>query len=734
MNQLSFVLWSSVILQVIAVILAVRLVPVTKKTLAWAVLSLAFLLMAVRRSIALLHLDGIMPGHWMATASSEFVALLISFLVVVGVYLIGDIFLQLRKSENRLKEQAKIIDQINDAIIMTDVNGLITSCNSGAERMFGYPKKQMCGRHISFLYPDEDQVVFHKQIIEPLLEKEVLEAEVRMKKSTGETIFAHFSLSLSHDAQGERSGMIGYVLDVTDRKQSEIEIARLASIVTNSPDFIGMCDVNGCMYYLNHAGRELVGIGDDERSIYTEVPKYFSDDYRDMVCDDVIPAVLENGRWSGEVGFCDFVSGEHIPVWFDMFRVDEPSTGRPINMVIVSRDLREQKAIEQALHFSENRFQKIADATPVGIFQTDPQGKCIYVNEAYRRITGLNAKEVQGDGWVDAIYPDDRDNVLAEWNAAVEENRPISLECRISQSDGSVMWVYSQSLPEYNKKGEVVSYVGTLTDITESKLTETEIENYSEVLERMVDQRSRQLLLALDEAERANAAKSRFLSHMSHELRTPLNAILGFGQLLMMDAETLTENQQSNVTEILEAGEHLLTLVNSILDLARIESGKMELSIEPVSVDDLLRQCLVMTRTQAEIRHITIKDNVSGNGYVVLADRVRLKQAIVNLLCNAIKYNCENGDVILNGEPNEEQCLCISVSDTGQGLTADKLRKLFQPFVQLHSDRDIEGTGIGLVITRHIIELMGGKIDVESTVGKGSTFRLEIDLAQKVSS
>lgn len=236
---------------------------------------------------------------------------------------------------------------------------------------------------------------------------------------------------------------------------------------------------------------------------------------------------------------------------------------------------------------------------------------------------------------------------------------------------------------------------------------------------------------AKDKAEKANRAKSEFLSSMSHELRTPMNAILGFGQILELDSEGLNEIQKSNVREILDAGDHLLHLINEVLDLAKIESGKQEIHMEAVPVDDILKQCVSLISSQAKARQVELIDHISNKGHTVLADSTRLKQVLLNLLSNAVKYNCEHGRITLNSEIVDKNRLRISVDDTGEGLTEDEIAQIFIPFERLNAKYNVEGTGIGLVITKYLVELMSGTIGVKSVLGKGSSFWIELKLSRE---
>ncbi len=259
--------------------------------------------------------------------------------------------------------------------------------------------------------------------------------------------------------------------------------------------------------------------------------------------------------------------------------------------------------------------------------------------------------------------------------------------------------------------GDVIGYLLIGTDNSVRKQVEVELNQ------------------AMAVAEKANLAKSDFLSSMSHELRTPLSAILGFAQLMESGSPLPTPTQKRSIDQILKAGWYLLELINEILDLSLIESGKLPLSLEPISLTEVMHECHAMIEPQAQKRDIRMSFPQFECPYFVTADRTRVKQVLINLLSNAVKYNKAGGSVVVDCIESTPGRIRISVKDTGEGLTPDKLTQLFQPFNRLGKEAGIEeGTGIGLMVSKRLVELMKGEIGVQSTVGKGSVFWIELNL------
>jgi signal transduction histidine kinase/phosphate/sulfate permease len=304
-------------------------------------------------------------------------------------------------------------------------------------------------------------------------------------------------------------------------------------------------------------------------------------------------------------------------------------------------------------------------------------------------------------------YASPADERIAAVSSAIRATSAL----RVQQQGKTVGFVRFDALHDRpNWSVEALRLLGVLGDVIGSALARREAETA--------------LLTAREEAERANSAKSEFLSSMSHELRTPMNAILGFGQLLEAES-SLDEHLRDDVREILRAGRHLLDLINEVLDLAKIESGHIVMTIERVDIRSVLDECTKLIRAIADARGIRIEDSCP-DGASIDVDRTRFKQALLNLMSNAVKYNCEGGVVAVRVQPADAHRLRISVSDTGHGIAPERLHELFEPFNRLGAEAtSIEGTGIGLTITRTLTEMMGGTLGVESKPEGGTTFWLE---------
>jgi signal transduction histidine kinase/CheY-like chemotaxis protein/HAMP domain-containing protein len=334
------------------------------------------------------------------------------------------------------------------------------------------------------------------------------------------------------------------------------------------------------------------------------------------------------------------------------------------------------------------------------------------------------------EAFLNTIHPEDSYAVNAAYSRSLENRKPYEITHRLLMPDGRVKYVTERCASYFDDAGKAIRSVGTAQDVTELKQAELALKQLNEELEQRVQQRTELLLQAKQEADRANNAKSEFLSRMSHELRTPMNAIMGFAQLLETDRDApLSSDQADNIREIRHAGQHLLELINEVLDLARIETGRIELSLEPVEVRSLIGECMALLQPLISGRQIELMLDIDGIG-TVQADRLRLRQVLLNLLSNSVKYNRDKGSIWITCRFAAEDRVRIAVRDSGRGIAAEALPRLFQPFERMESAYNgVEGAGIGLALSKRLVEAMAGSIGVESAVGEGSTFWIELPAA-----
>ena len=384
----------------------------------------------------------------------------------------------------------------------------------------------------------------------------------------------------------------------------------------------------------------------------------------------------------------------------------------------ILRDVTAHKQAEETLRWTEESFRLMVESvTDYAIVMLDPQGSVMSWNSGVQRIKGYLAEDILGQHFSKFYLPEaiEQGKPQRDLNIATTKGRFEDEGWRVRQ-DGSTFWANVIFTAIRDQTGNLRGYAKLTRDLTERRR-----------LDQILLDKNTELEKAKSMAEQASHAKSDFLSSMSHELRTPLNAILGFAQLLEAGAPPPTATQLIRLHQIIKAGWYLLELINEILDLALIESGKLSLSREPVPLSDVMQECQFMIEPQAQTSGIKLTFLPFDKGLTAYADRTRVKQVLINLLSNAIKYNREQGTVEIKCLLSTPERIRISIKDSGAGLSPDKLTQLFQPFNRLGQEKGaVEGTGIGLVVTKQLVELMGGSIGVESNVGVGSEFWIEL--------
>ena len=399
-----------------------------------------------------------------------------------------------------------------------------------------------------------------------------------------------------------------------------------------------------------------------------------------------------------------------VTVFVDLFKKTEE----------VKRQAAQLAAVNAELRASEERFRSLSACSPVGIFLSDITGRCTYMNPRCQAICGLTFEENSAASWLQSVHPEDRERVLANWAAYTHEGREYSDEFRLQTPDG-VIWTTVRSSPMLSDKGELISHVGTVEDITHRVQAE---ESRAEFIREQEARR---------QAEAANRMKDEFLATLSHELRTPLNSMMGWAKLLR--TRKFDETTTARALETIERNAKLQSqLIEDILDVSRIIRGKVRLNLHPVNLVPAIEAAMDSVRLTAEAKSIELSAFFDASVDLVSGDSARLQQIVWNLLTNAIKFTPEGGKVSVRLDRGGDYAQ-IQASDTGVGISAEFLPFIFDRFRQADSTttRSQGGLGLGLAIVRHLVELHGGSIHAESQgEGKGATFTVKLPLSKSL--
>ncbi|MCX8085511.1 MAG: ATP-binding protein [Rhodocyclaceae bacterium] len=392
--------------------------------------------------------------------------------------------------------------------------------------------------------------------------------------------------------------------------------------------------------------------------------------------------------------------------------------------------LDDQRRHAEQLQEQKELLQSVIEHAPIRVFWKDAQLRYLGCNALFARDAGLaRPEEVVGKSDLELSWREQAESYRADDRAVIESGQPkLDYEEPQTTPTGQLIWLHTSKVPLKDGSGQVIGVLGIYSDITERKRNAEELERYRQHLEQLVEERTAELRLAKEAAEAASRAKSIFLANMSHELRPPLNAILGFAQILARDARIPADAQQSIAT-INRSGSHLLALINDVLEISRIESGRLSVQRQPFDLIAALAMVEEMIRSRAEAKQLAFTvERAAGLPRHVLGDEPRLRQVLLNLLGNAVKYT-EHGEVRLTVKPVAGERVRFEVSDTGPGIAAEEQERIFAAFYQTPEGvAKGEGTGLGLTISRDLVRLMGGELTVQSAPGKGSTFAFEVPL------
>ncbi|HEY9825549.1 MAG TPA: PAS domain S-box protein [Stenomitos sp.] len=623
-----------------------------------------------------------------------------------------------KQVEVKLRLQAQVLDQTHDSVITTDLDGNITSWNKGAERVFGYTAEEVLAQPIAMLYPpNQDEVLIH-QVIEPLRSKGEHEVEVITQRKSGELFNLLLSLSLLRDEHQRPIGMIGFSMDITERKVAEEALRQSEAfnrrILESSSDCIKLLNLDGQILYMNPGGLCLMEIDDARFYLNVTWASLWQEETRATV--EAAVRTAQTGELARFHSFRPTAKG--TPKWWDVVvtPIFNPE-GQVVQLLATSRDITDRIRSEEALRESEERFRTLADNMSQFAWMARANGEVFWYNQRWFNYTGTTLEEMQGWGWQKVHHPDHVERVVQHIRHCFEAGQLWEDTFPLRGQDGQYRWFLSRAVPIRNQQNKIVCWFGTNTDITERKQSEME-------RERLLAQEQ----AARAEAERANRIKDEFLAILSHELRSPLNPILGWTKLLQTRKFDATKTAAALAT--IERNVNLQTqLIDDLLDVAKILRGKLSMRTAPVDLAFVIEAAIESVSAAAVAKEIRIYSVLPQIGQVS-GDAARLQQIMWNLLSNAIKFTPAKGqvEIRLAGKGKQAQ---ITVTDTGKGITPDFLPHIFESFRQedASTTRKYGGLGLGLAIVRHLVEAHGGTICADSLgEGQGATFTVQLPL------
>ena len=601
-------------------------------------------------------------------------------------------------SERRLTEEKYrlLIDGIADyAIYWLDEGGHVSSWNRGAQLLKGYTLDEIIGKHFSVFFTDEDRHFgLPQHALETAARDGKFEGEGWRVRKDGSTFWTHVLLEPIRDTSGNIVGYAKISHDETDRRGQEMERSKLIAIIEESPDFIGIADLQGNLQYHNAAARRLIGLAPDcdmsTLGISDMHPLWAFERVRDIG----IPTVMAKGFWQGETALLHR-DGHEVPVLQNL-ALHRDADGSPACLTTIMRDITELKSNAQALAASEETFRSAMEYASIGMALVAPDGRWLKVNRALTDLLGYSAEELLANDFQTITHPDDLDPDIAQVRRVLAgEIQSYTLEKRYFHRDGRLIWALLSASLVRDSEGRPQYFISQIMDITERK-----------ELDRM---------------------KTEFISIVSHELRTPLTSIRGsLGLMLGTMTDEMSEEATEYTTLAYNNCERLIGLINDILDIDKIAAGHMRFDFVESSVGALVAETVAANQAYASKYGVRIVTGSLPASIRVAVDSARFIQVLTNLISNAAKFSPEGGEVRVKATL-ADGCVRINVMDQGPGIPEEFRARIFGKFAQADSGltRDNGGTGLGLHVAREMVRKMNGNIGFDSILGSGSTFWME---------
>ncbi len=776
---------------------------------------------------------------------------------------------KVQERTKKLQLQNKVLEEIHDGVVTTDLNGIILSWNRGSEKLYGYTENEVLGRNVAFIY--EDAEALQVEVIAPLFDKGSHAAEVVVRSKSGKRIYVSLHLSVVRDEQGDITHLIGCANDISDRKRAEQELQQLnqeletkvlertqelaqvnslqRAILESANYAIISTDLDGIIQTCNHSVERMLGYKPSEL-IGKVTPEIIHD--RQEVIDRAATLSAELDQ-DIPVGFEVFVAksrqgivseqewtyirkdDSRFPVLISVTALKNDNQ-QIIGFLGIAKDISDRKQAEEALRESERRFVTLAEAAPVGIFQTDVMGQTIYVNPAWGDITGRELEAALGSGWLETIHPEDRQWILRESSEGIKQRRSFQTEARCLRPDGTITWFYCQVSPKLDSNNNVLGYIGTLTDISDRKQAEQELLENQRLIQQIADS-SPNVLYLYDVQQQRNAYANReilktlgysaievqtiganwlpsvmhpddlaptlehfeklkradddeIFSHeyrlrhangewryfysrdlifsrdtqgevrliigtaqditdrklaevqlqqknielqqlvqlreealtlredmsnmIVHDLRNPLSAMLLSAEIIQRYGDRPDQQalMAKKAEQILKSGNRLKAMIDSLLLMAKLESGKILFNPVPTDLHELGTAIVSDFELTAQSQRIELKGELPSPGNSIIIDAVILRRVIENLISNALKFSPPNSQVWLQIEYFPENHLRVKVIDNGPGVSPDQAEDIFKKFEIGTIKQNVSQIGLGLAFCKMAVEAQGGTLAI----------------------
>jgi len=630
---------------------------------------------------------------------------------------------------DQLRLQSEALISAANGIVITDVQGNIEWVNPAVCRMTGYEAEEMLGENPRILASGEHDNAFYADLWATIVDGRVWHGRLSNIRKDGSIYVEEMTITPVRDELGVVRHFVAIKRDITEQQHMEQALreseARFRAFITGASVGMFVGDHQGHFIEANEALAVMCGYTVEELSRLSMINVIHPGDEEQAI--ELYEEFLKGNQAQAYVNLRVIRKNGQV-LWTRIgMGLIRSAQGDPVYVIGIVEDVSEKHWAEEALEESERRLEQISNSVDQCIysFAINPDGTLAspLITPSISRFSGYNVEAhlTNPDLWLEVIHPEDRGRVRDKYEPGSAHDERVYLNYRVVDRNGTVHWIKDDVHFLFSDSGRPVLMEGVLTDITALKNAQAALEEQIQIVE--------EANIRLRELDRL---KSNFLANVSHELRTPLNSIIGFAELLVDGlAGEMNDQQLDFISDIHSSGKHLLSLINDILDLSKIEAGRLEIHPEPFKFIELAAE------TEASITHLfqqkqqTLRFEIADNLPELNADRIRIKQVLLNLLSNAHKFTLGNGLITLQAGLLDESAILVSVSDTGIGIAEEDFDSVFKEFQQVDSSatREIQGTGLGIPISKRIIEKHGGRLWVESILGEGTTFSFILPLA-----